>query len=741
MDDSKPRPLKESTIKFTVKNGKTSLSFDFTTFVATTRLDYNNGNYKALPQTEVMKAEILKLSLHNERNVEESASVLVNKTPLFKTEFPKAWRILMTFVIQVLSGNKSSTDQLNLSQHMIVYTLLRRAKIDIGEIIFNDLVSRLTEKPRKKYVAYPRFLSCVLESLLVSDYNHNAALGSTPSVLSKLNFHRNSSEVPPIELTEHMLSVVSHQASVSPTLSLEREYHLRKQRARSRPRPNNPEIVQTHLDQKERVIGGTDTSKSVSTDQPTDVKDSEGNTQPADMGSPTINPNEGIRTSQPLPEGTNHDLKDLEGNKQLANTGFPSTPKDGIRRSQLLPKGKATDAKDPKRNKQLTGIGLPFTHPDEGNRKSHLLPEGTTTDFKDSGRNIQLTDTGLPSTMVSNPDHNKGKTSSEVKPDIQAPIQSFQDFEILMEDSEDDLKELSDEENFEAGDEMEDAFPLNTKEASQPPPSTEKVIPSEEQPQHEESSPTLDDSLPESSKSVKKTTKKSEESEPSHDPSDSKSSSAFGSFKAYDNYMPVTERVMARNLQGFLKLKFLGFMMSPSELLRTLMLLLGIMKRFCLNSNLSKWKVLEATDAYVKNSAKLTELNLHLKEVINTYKLNSTNMSDLVELISEANIMADTAEIKAMMTEFFCAFKGQPFSTPQGVCQCQHLQSPMLMQHFVPNPERKAEEEKEIPSHTEGEQEDMVIEEPKEEKVTEEKPKKLRKSRSEDVSILEVEAT
>nr|GFC18701.1 hypothetical protein [Tanacetum cinerariifolium] len=178
MDDSKPRPLKESTIKFTVKNDKTPFSFDFTTFVPTTRLDYNNGNYEALPQNEVMKAEILKLSLHNERNVEELASVL--------------------------SGNKSSTDQLNLSQHMIVYTLLTRAMIDIGEIIFNDLVSRLTEKPRKKYVAYPRFLSCVLESLLGSNYNQSAALRSTPSVLSKLNFHRNSSEVPLIELTEHM---------------------------------------------------------------------------------------------------------------------------------------------------------------------------------------------------------------------------------------------------------------------------------------------------------------------------------------------------------------------------------------------------------------------------------------------------------------------------------------------------------------------------------------------------------
>nr|GFB00748.1 hypothetical protein [Tanacetum cinerariifolium] len=291
-------------------------------------------------------------------------------------------------IVEVLSGNKSSTDQLNLSQHMIVYTLLTRAMIDIGEIIFNDLVSRLTEKPRKKYVAYPRFLSCVLESLLGSNYNQSAALRSTPSVLSKLNFHRNSSEVPLIELTEHMLSVVSYQALVSPTLSLERVGKKKKSKTVTKPKPKSKGLQAFRVPPEE-----TKGKKQAKT------KQTQREIQPTDMGSP-------------LPEGTNHDPKDSEGNKELADMGLPFTPKDGIHISQLLPKGKPTDAEDPKRNKQLTG-----------------------------------------------------KTSSEVKSDIQAPIQSFQDFEILMEDSEDDLKELSDEEYFKDEDEMEDAFPLNTKEA------------------------------------------------------------------------------------------------------------------------------------------------------------------------------------------------------------------------------------------------------------------------------------
>ncbi|GKB92751.1 hypothetical protein Tco_0965023 [Tanacetum coccineum] len=89
---------------------------------------------------------------------------------------------------------------------------------------------------------------------------------------------------------------------------------------------------------------------------------------------------------------------------------------------------------------------------------------------------------------VSDPGHNKGETSLEVEPDTQPPILTFQDFKFLMKDSEDDLKELIDEEVYEARDEMEDTFLLNTKVQSQPPPSTEKDISSEELHHHEESS-------------------------------------------------------------------------------------------------------------------------------------------------------------------------------------------------------------------------------------------------------------
>nr|GEX38745.1 hypothetical protein [Tanacetum cinerariifolium] len=66
---------------------------------------------------------------------------------------------------------------------MVAFGLLMRMKIDIGDIMFNDIVTILTDTPLKKYVAYHRFISCVLESLLNTDYTQDASLGSTPSIL------------------------------------------------------------------------------------------------------------------------------------------------------------------------------------------------------------------------------------------------------------------------------------------------------------------------------------------------------------------------------------------------------------------------------------------------------------------------------------------------------------------------------------------------------------------------------
>ncbi|GJW08916.1 hypothetical protein Tco_1571339 [Tanacetum coccineum] len=97
-----------------------------------TRLKAELGMLNINMENEAVKAELLKLGLHNDKN--EDPKSLVNMTPMLKTWFPTVWRLLT-----------------------MVFNLLTRTKIDIGDIIYTELVTRLLETPWIKYVAYPRW--------------------------------------------------------------------------------------------------------------------------------------------------------------------------------------------------------------------------------------------------------------------------------------------------------------------------------------------------------------------------------------------------------------------------------------------------------------------------------------------------------------------------------------------------------------------------------------------------------
>nr|GEY22060.1 retrovirus-related Pol polyprotein from transposon TNT 1-94 [Tanacetum cinerariifolium] len=133
-DENKPRLLKEFLIKFTVMNGKKPLTLDFNTFTISTGLDYNNGAYVSHPSHEVVKAKLAN---------------------------------------NVLDGNYSSTEQVNFIQQLITYSLITETKVDIGEIIYSDLVTKLLNKSRLRYVSYPRFIYCALEALLGLEYTQD----------------------------------------------------------------------------------------------------------------------------------------------------------------------------------------------------------------------------------------------------------------------------------------------------------------------------------------------------------------------------------------------------------------------------------------------------------------------------------------------------------------------------------------------------------------------------------------
>ncbi|GKC09571.1 hypothetical protein Tco_1001181, partial [Tanacetum coccineum] len=104
----------------------------------------------------------------------------------------------------------------NSIQQLLAYSLITRTEVDIGEIIYSDLVTKLLNKSRLKYVSYPRFISCALQVLLGSDYTQDTKFGFLPPIPSNSNFTKEPSKVTDIELTVHMIAVNNQSDSMSP---------------------------------------------------------------------------------------------------------------------------------------------------------------------------------------------------------------------------------------------------------------------------------------------------------------------------------------------------------------------------------------------------------------------------------------------------------------------------------------------------------------------------------------------
>ncbi|GKB15366.1 hypothetical protein Tco_0849289 [Tanacetum coccineum] len=357
-DETEQRPLREFLIKFSVLNGQRPLTLDFNTFCSSTGLDYNNGKYVAYPTPEAIKKELGEIAINPS---------YPDKTPVLKNSFPVAWIILFTFVIQVLGGNYSSTEQVNSIQQLLAYCLITGTQVDIGEIIYSDLVTWVLNKSRLKYVSYPKFISCALQVLLGSDYTQDARFGYLPAILSNSNFTKDPSKVTDIEVTAHIIAVNNQRDSVSPL-------PLSAKPKKEKSQTVTPTLPKSH---------GPEASGALSKKS----KNPKSKKTPAETkATSTPKPTEGSEQSHSVSSGTVPDPQDLERNIQLASTGLPSTLDEGTRKSQHLLESTTIAPKDSVGNKQPIDTGLTFTASDEGMTKTTPRPEGSLGD-KDSGGN------------------------------------------------------------------------------------------------------------------------------------------------------------------------------------------------------------------------------------------------------------------------------------------------------------------------------------------------------------------
>nr|GEV48220.1 retrovirus-related Pol polyprotein from transposon TNT 1-94 [Tanacetum cinerariifolium] len=295
--------------------------------------------------------------------------------------------LLLLGVVQVLGGNYSFTEQVNSIQQLLAYSLITGTDVDIGEIISSDLVTKLLNKSRLKYVSYPRFISCALQVLLGSKYTLDKKFGFLPPILSNFNFTKDQSKVIDIELTAHIIAVNNRKG-----LGVSTSFACKA---------------------KER-----------------DISDYlESDIQLASTGLPFIL-DEGTRTSKPLPEIIVTHFKDSGEIKQPLDRDITSTtPNEGMTKTMPRPEGSLGD-KDSGGNIPPTDMELlhtPVANPSGTGAKYHV----------DENHSTRLRCRSLTK--------NKGKTSSEVEPDTE-PLQlhTFADIQAFLL-FEDELEKESDE--------------------------------------------------------------------------------------------------------------------------------------------------------------------------------------------------------------------------------------------------------------------------------------------------------
>ncbi|GJU50329.1 hypothetical protein Tco_1219884 [Tanacetum coccineum] len=139
-------------------------------------------NVVPLPPKETVRAGLATLGLCDKDKPSLSSSVLVKSSPLN----------FMQYIVKCLGGMQGSHDQLNLNQQTIAYSLIWVLEIDIGAIIFSDLVHNLQngKKHREANICYTRFLSLIFEKLLRENYINDALTFVKPHTISAAFFRR-----------------------------------------------------------------------------------------------------------------------------------------------------------------------------------------------------------------------------------------------------------------------------------------------------------------------------------------------------------------------------------------------------------------------------------------------------------------------------------------------------------------------------------------------------------------------
>ncbi|GJS93239.1 hypothetical protein Tco_0800207 [Tanacetum coccineum] len=400
-------------------------------------------------------------------------------------------RPLKKFLIKflVLNGQKPLTLDFNTFCSSTVLDYINGKYVNkerIGKYYHQPEFSAETTPPLNKSTLSISFLPTVSSLDRGSEYTQDKKFRFLPPILSNSNFTKDLSKVTNIELTTHMIVVNNRRDSVSP-----------------------PPLTAKPKKGKSRTVTST-------------LPKSQGHEASGALSKKSKRPK-----SKKPPTETKIDI-------QLASTGLPSTLDEGTRKSTPFPESNATHPKDSGGNKQPLDRDLTSMTSDEGMAKTMPRPEGSLGN-KDSGGNIPPADMEPIDIFIVDPPgtaakyqvdqtpstrlrqrpltKNKGKTSSEVKPDTEPlQLQTFANIQAYPLSDDELDKESDEEEVLAAGDDMD-----------------EDIQAAEE---------------------VRTPSPKQDQPEPSH-VQESAFDSSSPDLKRFDSILPLTERQLIKYLRKF----------------------------------------------------------------------------------------------------------------------------------------------------------------------------------------------
>ncbi|GJZ33144.1 hypothetical protein Tco_0578580 [Tanacetum coccineum] len=216
-----------------------------------------------LPPKGTVRAGLATLGLTDKDKPFLSSIELVNSSPLKIKYFSPIWKIFMQYIVKCLGGMQRSHNQMNLSQQTIAYCLIFGLEINIGEIIFNDMIYKIQnrKKTKERNICYTRFISLVLEQILGDNYQDKSLTVLKPHHISAASFQIPSASE--VSLTSHMLKVAKlskepEESLILPSEEVNAEATADKSQSRTNVQPlSQPKAPTAKKPRKEKIPSST----------------------------------------------------------------------------------------------------------------------------------------------------------------------------------------------------------------------------------------------------------------------------------------------------------------------------------------------------------------------------------------------------------------------------------------------------------------------------------------------------